>query len=165
MLNAYNWYAEVQSELALNREARQVFDLIGNGAKSPTTGNDLTPYLYGLRGRNTTPAGALRTNYALQYPSNNLTARGDSMAVMTITCTGVAVPLPDCTAANQTKTVSGWIGSDPLLNSATRSSGNRTVEVTVTVTDPFQAQRAVNPAMATETYRTVFTLNRDTADP
>jgi prepilin-type N-terminal cleavage/methylation domain-containing protein len=165
MLDAYDWYAEVQSELTLNREARQVFDLIGNGAKSATNGNDGTPYLYGLRGRKATPAAALRTNYALRYQSNNLTVPGDSFGTRAVTCTSLAVPLPDCPATVVTKLVMGWIGSDPLLNSATRSSANRTVEVTVTVTDPFQAQRAANPVSASETYRTVFTLNRDIADP
>ena len=165
MFDAYDWYAEVQSDLQLNREARQVFDLIGNGAKSATNGNDTKPYLYGIRGRKAKPAGTLRTNYTLQYQSNNLTMMGDSIASMTVTCTAVDVPLPDCTAANQTKTVAGWIGDDLSLNSTNRSAGSRTVEVTVTLTDPFQAQRAANPATATETYRTVFTLNRDTTDP
>jgi hypothetical protein len=37
--------------------------------------------------------------------------------------------------------------------------------VVITVTDPFQAQRAADPRSATETYRTSFTLNRDTTDP
>ena len=165
MFDAYDWYAEIQSEIAVNREARQVFDLVGNGAKSATNGNDSKPYLYGIRGRKLAPSGALRSNYALQYQSNNLTAMGDSFAVMTVTCTAVAVPLLDCTAANQTKTVTGWIGNDLSLNSASRSAGNRTVEVIVTITDPFQAHRAANSATATETYRAVFTLNRDTADP
>jgi Tfp pilus assembly protein PilW len=165
MLDAYDWYAEVQSELTLNREARQAFDLIGNGAKMATNGNDATPYLYGLRGRLAIPAVPLRANYSLQYASNNLTAKGDSIAGMTVTCTNSAQPFPDCATAGQIKTVAGWMGNDPVLNAATRSTANRTVEVTITLTDPFQAQRAVNPIMATETYRTIFTLNRDIADP
>jgi len=41
----------------------------------------------------------------------------------------------------------------------------RTVETMVTISDPFQAQRAPNPAFASQTYRTIFTLNRDIADP
>ena len=165
MFRAYGWYAEVQSELTVNREARQVFDLIGSGARSATNGNDGKPYLYGIRGRKAAPAGTLRTNYTLQYQSNNLTVTGDSLAGMNVTCTANAVPLPDCTAANQVKTVAGWIGNDLSLNSATRSAGNRTVEVTVTVTNPFQAQRTANAATASETYRTIYTLNRDTPDP
>ena len=164
MFNAFGWYAEIQSRIALNREARQAFDLIGSGAKSTANGNDTYPYLYGVRGRKTAPAGTLRSNYALQYQSNNLTANGDSVASMTVTCTVAGAPLPDC-AGNETKTVAGWIGNDLSLNSTSRSVVGRTVETTVTITDPFQAQRAVNPAFASETYRTIFTLNRDIADP
>ena len=164
MFNAFGWYAEIQSRIALNREARQAFDLIGSGAKASANGNDATPYLYGVRGRDVAPAGTLRSNYALQYQSNNLTANGDSVATMTVTCTAAGVPLPDC-AGNETKTVAGWIGNNLSLNSASRSVVGRTVETMVTITDPFQAQRAVNPAFASETYRTIFTLNRDIADP
>ena len=164
MFHAFDWYAEIQSQIALNREARQAFDLIGMGAKSVTTGNDGFLYLYGLRGRDVAPVGTLRSNYALQYQSNNLTANGDSVASMTVTCTAAAVPLPDC-AGTETKTVAGWIGKDLSLNIASRSVVGRTVETMVTITDPFQAQRAVNPASASESYRTVFTLNRDIVDP
>src|SRR4051812_6806264 len=67
MFHAFDWYAEIRSQIALNREARQAFDLIGNGAKASTNGTDATPYLYGVRGRNAAPGGTLRTNYTLQY--------------------------------------------------------------------------------------------------
>jgi prepilin-type N-terminal cleavage/methylation domain-containing protein len=164
MFNAIDWYAEIQSQITLNREARQAFDLIGNGAKAGTNGNDATPYLYGVRGRNAAPAGTLRSNYMLQYQSNNLTVNGDALASMAVTCTGAGVPLPDC-AASQTKTVAGWIGTDLSLNSASRSVVGRTVETVVTISDPFQAKRSPNPASASETYRTIYTLNRDIADP
>jgi prepilin-type N-terminal cleavage/methylation domain-containing protein len=164
MFKSFDWYAEIQSAIALNREARQVMDVIGNGARLTTNGNDGKPDLYGIRGRNQAPTGALRTNYTLQYQSNNLTANGDSLAGLTIACTGVAQPLPDCPSAGSNRTVAGWIGNDVSL-STSRSPASRTVEVTVTITDPFQAQRAVNSASATQTYRTSFTLNRDIADP
>jgi len=55
------------------------------------------------------------------------------------------------------------ISSD--FNAANRSVTGRTVETMVTISDPFQAQRAPNPAFASQTYRTIFTLNRDIADP
>lgn len=164
MFNAFGWYAEIQSQIALNREARQAFDLIGNGAKASSNGNDAKPYLYGVRGRKAAPAGTLRSNYTLQYQSNNLTATGDSITSMTVTCTAAGVPLPDC-VGTETKTVAGWIGKDLSLNTATRSVVGRTVETMVTIGDPFQVQRAVNPTSASETYRTIFTLNRDIADP
>jgi prepilin-type N-terminal cleavage/methylation domain-containing protein len=165
MFNAFNWYAEIQSQIQLNREARQAFDLIGSGAKGGSNGNDSTPYLYGVRGRKLAPLGPLRTNYRLQYQSNNLTVSGDTMAGMTLTCTGVAAPLPDCASAGEAKTVTGWIGSDPSLNAATRSVVGRTVEMTITVSNPYQLQRTTNPASASEIYRTIYALNRDVADP
>jgi prepilin-type N-terminal cleavage/methylation domain-containing protein len=164
MFQSFNWYAEIQSQIALNREARQAFDLIGNGAKSIPNGNDGKPYLYGVHGRKAAPAGTLRSNYTLQYQSNNLTTTGDSIASMTVTCTAAGMPLPDC-VGGETKTVAGWIGSDLSLNAANRSVTGRTVETMVTISDPFQAQRAPNPAFASQTYRTIFTLNRDIADP
>ena len=166
MFNALDWYAEIQSQIAINRAAREAFDLIGDGARTATAGNDGKPYAYGLRGRKAKPTGALRNNYTLRYQSNNKTVDGASFASITVTCSAVAAPLPDCTAAGQTKAVSGWIGSDVVLGTASRSiASGRTVEATITITDPFAAQRLPNPAMATQTYRTVFTLNRDIADP
>ncbi len=164
MFSAFNWYAEIQSQIALNREARQAFDLVGNGAKMNGNGNDASPYLYGMRGRKAAPGGTLRSNYTLQYQSNNLTATGDSIAGMTVTCTSAGVPLPDC-VGTETKTVAGWVGDDLSLNTASRSVTGRTVETMVTISDPFQAQRTPNSASASATYRTIFTLNRDIADP
>ena len=165
LLRTVSAYAEMQSELALNRELRQAFDLIGNGARLRTNGNDATPNAYGIRGRKSPPSGSLRTNYTLQYQSNNLTVTGDSLASMSVTCTAVATPLADCSSAAQAKTVAGWIGNDVALNVTSRSVASRTVEVPISITDPFEAQRMTNPAAATETYRTVFTLNRDESDP
>jgi prepilin-type N-terminal cleavage/methylation domain-containing protein len=163
-LNAFNWYTEIQSAIALNREARQAMDVIGNGAAVTANGNDGEPNLYGIHGRNAAPAGGLRSNYTLQYQSNNLTVSGDSIAGMTIACTAAGRPLPDCPSTGANRTVAGWLGNDVSL-SANRSAAGRTVEVVITVTDPFQAQRAADPRSATETYRTSFTLNRDTTDP
>ena len=164
MFKTLDWYSEIQSAIALNRQARQAMDIIGNGAMATTNGNDGKPNLYGIRGRNSSPGGGLRSNYKLQYQSNNLTVNGDSIASMTIACTAANLPLPDCPSAGSNRTVTGWIGKNISLGGS-RSAANRTVEVILTVTDPFQAQRAVNPASATETYRTVYTLNRDTNDP
>ena len=166
MRNAYDWYASVQSELMLNREARHVLDLIGNGARAATNGNDGTPNIYGIRGRKAAPsANSLRSNYKLQYVSNNLTVTGDALPSQTISCTAAARPLPDCSSAGQNKTVTGWIGDSFKVTASARAIASRTVEVTVTLTDPFQAQRAANPATATQTYRTLFTLNLDAGDP
>jgi type II secretory pathway component PulJ len=166
LFRAYSWYAEVQSLLTLNREAREAMDVIGNGGRRTANGNDGTPYLYGFHGRKSAPtASSLRINYKLRYQSNNLTLEGDSMASMSITCTAAATPIPDCASAGQMKTVSGWLGSDVALTTASRSIGGRTVETVVTLTDPYEAQRLKAPANASTTYRTVLTLNRDETDP
>jgi Tfp pilus assembly protein PilW len=166
MFRSYDWYATVESELMLNRKARQVFDVIGNGARASANGTDGTPNLYGLRGRKAAPAASsLRSSYNFQYASNNLTVTGDALSTQTITCTAAGVPLPDCASSGDSKTVAGWIGDDFRVNTTGRIIAGRTVEVTVTLTDPFQAQRAYEASSATQTYRTVFTLNRDTVDP
>ena len=166
MFRSYDWYTSAESELMLNRKARQAFDLIGNGARGSANGNDGSPNLYGIRGRHLAPSkSSLRSSYKLQYTSNNLTVTGDTLASQTITCTGSGLPLPDCTSSGQSKTVTGWIGNDFNVNTTARTVAGRTVEVTVTVTDPFQAQRADDPTTATQTYRTLFTLNRDATDP
>lgn len=166
MFKSYDWYASVESELKLNRQARQVFDLLGNGARASVNGYDGSPYFYGLHGRKSAPtAASLRSNYTLQYSSNHMTMAGDSVAPMTVTCTAAATPMPDCAAAGDTKTVAGWIGKDFTIDANSRSVNSRTAEVMLTLTDPFQAQRADNPATATQTYRMLFTLNRDTGDP
>ena len=134
MLRSYDWYASVESELMLNRKARQVFDLIGNGARSSTNGNDGTPNLYGFHGRHSAPSvSALRTNYQLQYASNNLTVAGDALPSQSITCTGNGAPMPDCGSSGQSKTVAGWIGNAFTLNTSTRNIAGRTVELTVTI--------------------------------
>ena len=166
MFRSYDWYTSMESELTLNRKARQVFDLLANGAKSSVNGFDGMPYYYGIHGRKSLPTVAsLRSNYTLQYSSNHMTMLGDSIATMTVTCTGAGAPMPDCAAAGDTKTVAGWIGNDFTMDGLTRNVDSRTAEVMLTLTDPFQAQRADNPATATQTYRTLFTLNRDTGDP
>ena len=62
--------------------------------------------------------------------------------------------------------MTGWIGSDIKLNAGSRSVVEQpTVEVTFTITEPFETQRADGPAVFAETYHTVFTLNRDEDDP
>jgi len=165
MLRVFTWYDDVQSKLALNRHARETIDIIGNGARLTSNGNDATPNAYGIRGRRLAPSGALRSNYRLQYSSNNLTVTPDSFGAMQVTCTAVAAPLPDCASAGQVKTVEGWVGEDIGVNATTRSVASRTVEVMLTITDPYTAQRSDYPTAATERYRTAFTLNRDETDP
>ncbi|MCH8858715.1 MAG: prepilin-type N-terminal cleavage/methylation domain-containing protein [Proteobacteria bacterium] len=165
LFRVFTWYDDVRSQLALNRHARAAFDVLGDGARLAVGGTDQTPNVYGIRGRQQAPSGGLRSNYRLQYSSNNLTVTPDILPTMQVTCTGAGTPLPDCGTSGEVKNVDGWIGEDVNLNASSRSVGGRTVEVMLTITDPYAAQRLENPALATERYRTIFTLNRDEADP
>lgn len=164
LFKAYTWYDELASKIEINRHARETFNLLALGGMSSTTGNDATKNLYGLRERAIAPASGLRSNYALQYSSNNLTLSPDSFAAMSVTCGAAGTPLPDC-AGTETKSVKGWIGTDIQLNTSSRSVASRTVEVTFVITDPFEVQRAQGPSQFSETYRTAVTLNRTESDP
>lgn len=159
------WRDEAAATIRLNQQARLTFDVLANGARAGSNGTNGTPYIYGIRGRKVAPSGALRSNYSLQYVSNGLTVTGDTFAATTVTCTAAEQPLPDCTAAGQVKTVTGYLGRDVTLDAVNRSVSGRTVEAAITVTDPFEARRLENPRLASETYRGVFTLNRDETDP
>jgi hypothetical protein len=164
LFQAFEWYDDVQSRLALNRQAREVMYVLADGAKMSSNGTDATANIYGLHARNVAPAGPLRSSYKFQYTSNGLTVTGSELGTMSITCTGVARPLPDCTTT-ETKTVQGWVGSDVTLNSTTRSVSGRTTEISVVLTDPYEAQRLENPAHATERYRIILARHRDNTDP
>jgi hypothetical protein len=84
---------------------------------------------------------------------------------MSVTCTGSKTPIPDCADNHSSQSVSGWIGSDITVAGGPQGVNNLTVKVTFVITDSFEAQRANGPAPFTQTYHTVFTLNRDEADP
>lgn len=165
MLKALTWFDELNAKIEMNRHARETFDLLAYGGNSSSTGDDGTKYLYGVRGSNQEPNSGLRSNGALRYSNNNLTLTPDKFAAMTVTCTGASTPIPDCANSASTKTVQGWIGSDIQMDAGGKSINNLTVNVTFTITDAFEAQRAKGPSAFTDTYRTVFTLNRNEDDP
>lgn len=163
LLHAGKWYDEIQSELAVNRHARLTFDILINGARSQSTGNDGTKALYGLSAWQQAPNGSLRSNYAFRFSSNGLTVSPDKFAAISVTCTGTAAPLPDC--GTGTRSVTGWIGADADIEDRKRVIAGRTMEIIMTFTDPQGAQRAKNSAIATETFRTIATFMRDENDP
>ena len=179
LLKSLEWHDELSGKIAMNRHARETFDVLAYGGYANGTGNDGTHNVYGFRGSNKAPpAPRLRANDTLTYTDNNITLTPDLFAAMTITCTGTGLPVPDCKAPGPgpgpgpgppgpggSQTVTGWLGSDVQLNSGPRSVANETVEVIVTITNPFEAQRVTNPALFTTTYRTIFTLNRNEKDP
>jgi hypothetical protein len=164
LFQSLEWYGSIQNGLAVNRRAREVMYVLADGAKASSNGNDATSNIYGLHARSAAPAGPLRTNYQFQYTSNGLILGGAELGTMTITCTAAGRPLPDCTGT-ETKTVQGWVGSDVVLDSTTRSVAGRTTEIAVTLTNPYEAQRLENPAYASERYRMILTRNRDNTDP
>jgi prepilin-type N-terminal cleavage/methylation domain-containing protein len=166
MLKALTWFDELSAKIEMNRHARETYNVLAFGGLSSSTGKDGTKYLYGVRGFNQAPGNGLRTSTNdLQYTSNKLTLNPDKFASMAVKCTGNGTPIPDCGSAGSTQNVTGWIGSDIKLQAGGQSVNNLTVEVTFTITDPFQAQRANGPSAFTEAYHTVFTLNRDEDDP
>lgn len=165
LLRFLAWYDELSAKIAMNRHARETYDVLSLGGLASTTGNDGTNNIYGLRERFAVPGSSMRTNYAIRYISNNLTLTPDLTAGMSITCTGTATPMPDCSAGSGTKTVTGWLGSNPQTNTASRSVSNKTVEVTFSIMNPFEIQRAVSPAVFAENYHAIFTLNRHENDP
>ena len=156
---------ELSAKIAMNRHARETYDVFSLGGLASTTGNDGTKNVYGLRERFAPPSSSMRINYGIRYISNNLTLTPDLVAGMSITCTGTAKPMPDCTSGSGTKTVTGWLGSHPQTNTASRSVSGKTVEVTFSIMNPFEIQRAVSPSIFAENYHAIFTLNRDEDDP
>jgi prepilin-type N-terminal cleavage/methylation domain-containing protein len=166
MLKSLSWYDELAAKIEINRHARETYNLLAFGGMAATAGKDGTKYLYGIRGRNASPAGGQRTaSNALQYTSNKLTLMPDSFAAMSVKCTGNGTPIPDCKDNHSSQSVSGWIGSDIKLDSGPKGVNNLTAEVTFAITDAFEAQRATGTASFTDTYHTNFTLNRDEDDP
>jgi type II secretory pathway pseudopilin PulG len=165
LLRFLAWYDELSAKIAMNRHARETYEVFSLGGLASTTGNDGTKNVYGLRERFAPPTSSMRTNYSVRYISNNLTLTPDLIAGMSLTCTGASVPLPDCTSGGGTKTVTGWLGSHPQTNTSSRSVSNKTVEVTFTIMNPFEIQRAVSPSVFAENYHVIFTLNRNEDDP
>lgn len=157
------WYDELSAKIAINRHARETYDMLSLGGLASTNGNDGTKNLYGVRERNKKPGGSQRNNYALRYVSNGLTLTPDTVASMTVACISPNIPLPDCGGGN--KTVTGWIGDNMTLDDGPGSVTGNTVEVTFIVMNPFQVQRAESPTLFAETYRAIFTYNREENDP
>ncbi len=166
MLRALAWHDEVSGKIEMNRHARLTYDLWAYGGMAATNGDDSTKYLYGIRGRKGAPdEDDLRSSTgALRYVSNDLTLTPDRFASMTVDCKASGNPIPACTGSSN-KTVTGWLGEDVELDSEGGSLGQGWVTVRFTITNPYQAQRATAPAQFSDSYQTVFALNRQEDDP
>ena len=166
MVKGLGWFDELNAKIEINRHARETYALIAYGARSASTGTDATKNVYGVRGRKVAPSNGLRSAAGVfRYSSNGLTLDQDSFATMTVTCKGVQLPVPDCADDSSTQSVAGWIGSDVKLETGGKSVNGQTVQVTFTITDAFQAQRAVSPKQFSNSFYTVFTMNREEDDP
>jgi type II secretory pathway pseudopilin PulG len=165
LLERGNEFAEAtRSRLALNAQARQVWTLLGSGSANlsgVTSQKDADGFSYveGMRSLAAAPTGnTLRNSGQFTLQDSPLSISGDAFPMQTVTCTGAANPIPDC-VSTETHNVQGWLGSDPSI-----SVSGRNASVLLTLTDPFEAQRANSaPSTATEQYRTIFTLNGEAA--
>jgi prepilin-type N-terminal cleavage/methylation domain-containing protein len=173
LLKFLSWYDELSAKIAMNRHARETYELLAYGGTSGSIGKDGTNNVYGLREMNKAPggpAGALRSDYALTLTSNRLTLKPDTIATMTINCSANGVPLPDCRIGgpkggpDATQSVAGWLGQDVKVTAGPSAVGN-TVQVSFNIINPFEIQRAANPSVFSENYHTIFTLNRGEKDP
>jgi prepilin-type N-terminal cleavage/methylation domain-containing protein len=164
MVRAFSWYDEASSKIKINQQARAAFNIVGNGGTATTAGNDGTLYVYGFRGKNIADTGGMELDYRLEYNSNNLNLTSDSFPEITIQCVSAGQPLPGC-VGTEAILVKGWIAADLEVEDSVRSVVGRTAEVTFSIVDPFQVQRAENGANFSETYRHIFTLNQTHGDP
>lgn len=171
VLRATYLTVEAARSVALtNAAARQTFALLADGTSVSSNVEVAQPgapagargfaIVEGLRSRQSAPAGAsLRANSQFTLPDGSFQAMGDTMAPLTIQCTAGATPIPDCTGT-ESRSVQGWIGSDPVVAPPSAQIGaGQTAAVSVTVTNPFEAQRPGGAAAATEQYRMMFNLN------
>lgn len=166
LIKGFGWMDELRARIEINRHARETYDLLAFGGQSATVGKDGTKNIYSLRGFKDAPPNGLRTpTNALKYTSNKVTITADTLGTMTITCTGVGLPVPDCKDNHSTQSVGGWMGSDVKLDAGPPSINGLTVEVSFSITNPFEAQRATSPGQFTDSYAVIFTTNREEDDP
>lgn len=164
MFAAMEWSTQSASQIRLNQQARLIQGALIDGMATTSAGKDGVNYAYGLRGREDAFSGKWSKGYMLRYRSNNIWVEGDTFTKMTVSCTDVADPLPACSGPGAQQ-VDGYLALEPEVEDKDRSVDGRTVEVTLTIVDPFEAQRLENPREVTETYRLIATMMRDENDP
>lgn len=166
MLKALAWHGEISGKIEMNRHAREAYELWAYGGRSASNGNDGTKNVYGVRGQHDAPKkDELRNSTgSLIYKYNNITLTADRFATMTVACKAAGNPIPACTNTSS-KTVTGWMGDDATIKRKAGSLGRGWATIEYTVTNAFEAQRAAAPAQFTDTYQTVFALNRHEDDP
>lgn len=173
------FHAQYMSEVMMTKftlqgQAREIFQTLSFGGVTPggdpaTPANRITGY-HG-RAQNSPPGGAdLRlVNRRLFLTDTN---NGSPVAIQsrqflpatTITCIGLHAPIEAC-ASTEDQILDGYVDKFES-KSDVRNIDNRTPELTFTVIDPHKIRKNDAEPFFTqkeysETYWTVFTLNRD----
>lgn len=155
-------FDQAEARIAFNQQARQAMRLIGDGGFALTgSGKDKTSYAYGLHGRNAAFAAPV-SNHRLSLTNNGITIDGDRMAPVSVPCKAKNKPITGCKNASDTQSMQGWLDGDLSIDGTNRSIKGRTAEVSFAIVNPY---RRAATAMDRETYRAIFTLNRDEVDP
>jgi Tfp pilus assembly protein PilW len=172
----------LRSQLALNRDARVMFEILAYGAVQ--SGFNNTPatqdYVFGLRWRRSsgasgtgwgapsslieTTGGGTQREYRLALSPTDAapdgppagTLRSQEIPGFDVTCTGVDTPVQGCSSGS-TKRMKGYLQRDPGLTST-----GRLREVTLNLLDPYGISiKSATQLDISAIYWTVFTLNVD----
>ncbi|WP_434620428.1 PulJ/GspJ family protein [Azospirillum sp. B2RO_4] len=175
--------AALNSQVAINRHAREIFEILAFGGSNENANTTPLPfnYVFGLRGRNPTGGSDMFAMPAASSPSPLLardingstrlyrfglgrtgtTPQGDPIDALlaeqvqevTVPCTGTDLPVQGCAVATSA-TMQGYLRSDPTLS--TSASPNRVTTLAFQLIDP-QVQGAPH------TYNTDYTVTYWTA--
>lgn len=155
----YRVVTAIQSRARQSQEARQVFALLGDGT-TVQPGLPENPRKFrmveGVRSRQALPQPWTLRSDTGQFVMNdgNVSVAGNTVARVSVTCRGTAVPVPACTGT-ETRDLQGWLGAAPQV-----AQNGKLVSVIIDVTDPFQVRRnKPDTARVTETFRARFTAN------
>lgn len=151
--------AESQARGRMNDQARQAFVMLDTG------GVDTATDVRGIRTNENLPSGALADDGRLRVSDGGGVVLSDLGPESSVTCLAPLIPHPDCLLLGQTITVRGWFPATPEINSVLRSVNDRTVEVGVSITDPWLKRREQRrPDSEIETYRTIVTRMNEGAN-
>ena len=163
--------ASLESKAKSNAQARETLDMLGDGGYfGPMIDDAKVPGLRGMNVGDNPDARITRTDYRIILNDGD----GDTDSILEsakftpfdITCKGPDDPLPDCEAAGEIIAVGGYVGEGPLLNPGRSISDgdliDRTREIEIKIIDPVGIARE-NTLLGNnwETYRTIYTFNRD----
>lgn len=152
LLTSANVKMELDSQLRVNRAARQSLSIVAEG------GVDGGSTALGARARAGPPPVVLVDGEVLQMTSTGGTVTGDRNTPVTVTCVATGEPLPACTGPGTTVVVDGHLAAQPAFQDQARSVTDRTVETEILVRDPWAATRGHGRV---ERYGTIHIYNAD----